>query len=160
VEQGLRATIVAGLVPTARTGLGSMPGVDFDHTDTPCLCFVLEKRVQLSERPAMQASFSLSLLPLLFAASHLGGLSNVLEVLQDKGTASRGVLHKALGEDMVMVAASPKLFARKLFQVNADHFIGSTDLWSRQVNHHVQREMSLAITQVCTACLVPKAEVL
>jgi hypothetical protein len=116
-EEGLRPTIGAMLMPTTRTGLTGMPWVHFDHPNTACFRFVRNKGVQLSERPAMHASFVVSLLALGFAASHHVGLSNVLEVLKSNGRACGGVLYDAFTQDMIVVFASPKLFARKLSQV-------------------------------------------
>lgn len=118
VKHGLRATIIASLVTAPATGLRRMPGVNLDDTDTSCLCLVLDTGVQVRERPTMQASLVLSLLTVWFASSHLGTLSNVLEIFQDDGSTRGRVLNDALGEDMVMVFASPKLFAAQLLEMS------------------------------------------
>jgi len=64
----------------------------------------------------MQASLVLNVL-VAFASSYLGGVPNVGEVLKDDGTARSGMLDKAFGEDVVMVFASPKLFAAQLLEM-------------------------------------------
>jgi hypothetical protein len=116
VEERLRTTIIAGLVPTLATGLAGISGVNLDHADTICLGFVLDKRVQLGKAPTMQASFVLTM-PVLFPSAHLGRLSNVLEVFKYDGTARSSMLYNAFGEHVVMISASPKLFATQLSEV-------------------------------------------
>ena len=56
LEQGLRTAVTTVLVPTARTLLRRVPRIYLDHAHTMGLGFVLNTRVQLRERPAMQAS--------------------------------------------------------------------------------------------------------
>src|SRR5260370_8951047 len=58
----------------------------------------------------MQASLIVSFLAVLFAAPHLGMLTNVLEIFQHEGSAGRGMLNNPPGEDVIVVSASPKLF--------------------------------------------------
>jgi len=118
VKDGLRATISAGLVPTFTTGLAGMPGVDLDHLDTACLCFVLDKGVQLGKTPTMQASFILAFLTVLFAPAQIGVVPDVLEILQDESTARGGMLNNLFGENVIVVSASPKLFTRELLEVS------------------------------------------
>ena len=116
MKHGLRTTIIAGLMPTFATGLRGMARVNLDHTDTTCLGFVLDKRVQLGKAPTMQAPFVLALCP----SCHVpcGRLAYVLEVFKHDGSAFRCVLDNAFGEDMVMVSASPKLFAAQLLEMS------------------------------------------
>ena len=118
MKDGLRTTIRAGLVPALAAGLRGMPGVNLDYLDTACLGFILDKGVQLSKAPTMQAPFVVALLTLLFATSHLGGVPNVLEIFKHDGGAFGRVLHNALGEDVIVVSASPKLFPAQLFEMS------------------------------------------
>ena len=117
----MRATILPGLVPTLRTGLGRVARVNLDHGNPSCLCFVGQERVELRKTPGMQAAF-VAHMRVLFAASHLGGLTDVRQVLKDNGTARDGMLDDAFGEDMVMVFSLPKQLTRKLFQVPFGRF--------------------------------------
>jgi len=116
VKDGLRATIGAMLIATARTGLRGVPRVNLDDGNTPCLCFVLHKRVQLRKRPAMQASFVAHVL-VLFTSSHPGGLSDVGQILKNDGSACRGSGHNPFTEDMIVVSALPKPFLVQLLEV-------------------------------------------
>src|ERR1051326_4895534 len=70
VKQGLRTTIVPVLEPTTRARLGRVSRVHLDHLDTACFGFVLEKRIQLCERPTMQASFAVHALVVLASSHH------------------------------------------------------------------------------------------
>jgi len=118
VKDGLRTTISASLVPTLATGLRCMARVNLDHANTTSLRFVLNKGVQLGKAPTMQAPFVVALLTALLATPHRGGVPDVLEVLQDEGTARGGMLHNVLREDVIVVSASPKLFPAQLFEVS------------------------------------------
>src|SRR5437763_14302351 len=71
-EKSLRFTIGAGLIPTLRTPLRGMPGVNGHHAHTGALGFVVEEGTQLRERPAMQPS---STLPTLL----IGSFSNLTQ---------------------------------------------------------------------------------
>ena len=117
-EERLRTTIIAGLIATTGTGLGSMSGVNLDYSDTPCLGFVLDKGVQLGKAPTMQTPLTVALLTVFFTSPQLGSIPNVLEVFKDNGTARGGMLHDALGEDVIVVFAPPKLFAAQLLEVS------------------------------------------
>src|SRR5258708_2781688 len=117
-EERLRTTIIAGLIATTGTGLGSMSGVNLDYSDTPCLGFVLDKGVQLGKAPTMQTPLTIALLTVFFTSPQLGSIPNVLEVFKDNGTARGGMLHDALGEDVIVVFAPPKLFAAQLLEVS------------------------------------------
>ncbi len=116
MKQGLRATIIPMLEATTTARLTGMSGVNLDHLETSCVSFVFEKRVQLGKTPTMQSALVLNIL-VLFASSHLGGFSKVLEIFQGDGCACGGVLYDPFGEDVIMVFASPKLFSRELTQV-------------------------------------------
>ena len=115
-EQGLRATIRPVLIAALATGLRGMPGVNSDNLDTACLCLVADELIQLSECPTVEAPFRVSFLS--FASAHLGGFADIGEVFQDKRTAWEGVLHDALGEDMVTIPVESLSLARQLFQVS------------------------------------------
>ena len=117
MKDRLRTPIVTGLVPTLGAGLRGMPGVNLDHTDTTCLGLVLNKRVQLGKAPTMQTPFVLALLTIFLATPRLGGVPDVLEIFKDDGSPWGRILHKAFGEDVVMISASPKLFPAQLFEV-------------------------------------------
>ena len=116
-EETLRTTIGTMLMSTFATGLARVARVDLDHSDTMCLCLVLDKRVQLGKAPTMQASLVVNVLVLL-ASAHLGGLSKVLEIFQDDSCPCGSVLYNAFAEDVVMVSASPKLFPAQLLEVS------------------------------------------
>ncbi len=115
-EQGLRATIRPVLIAALATGLRGMPGVNSDNLDTACLCLVADELIQLSECRTVEAPFRVSFLS--FASAHLGGFADIGEVFQDKRTAWEGVLHDALGEDMVTIPVESLSLARQLFQVS------------------------------------------
>ncbi len=117
MEQRLRAAIVTSLMPASRAGLTGMPGVYFDHRDTACLCFVLDKRVQLGKAPTMQSALIVHV-PVVFAPSHLRCFTDVREVFQREGRASGSTGNDAFREDMVMIGASPKLCAAQLLEVS------------------------------------------
>ena len=114
-EKRLRATIVAGLVPTARTGLTGVSWVNLDDRHPACLGLVPEEAVELVKAPTVEAS-------LPFALSHLRSFANVAQVLDNNGSSWVSVLHNALGEDMIVVFSLPKQFARKFFQVPFGRF--------------------------------------
>lgn len=118
MKDGLRPAIVPGLVPTLATGLARVTRVNLDHTDTAYLGFVLDKRVQLSERPAMQTSLVVTLRTRLFASAHPRSITNVLQIFQHDGSALGGVLDNPLGEDVIVISASPKLFATQLLEMS------------------------------------------
>jgi len=115
-EKRLRATVIPGLMPTLRAGLGRVTRVNLDHGYPSCLGFVREESMELGKAPGMHTAFVAHIL-VLFAAPHLGGLTDVRQVLKHDGTARSGVLYEAFGEDMVMVSSLPKPLARKGFQV-------------------------------------------
>ena len=104
------------LIATLRTGLTGMPGVYLDDSDTSFLGFIGDEVIQLSECPTVQAPFVLNML-LLFASSHLGGVSNVREVFQHDGRARSSVLYDTLGKDMITVAVESLLFLTQLLEM-------------------------------------------
>jgi len=114
-EETLRPAIVAGLMPTSRTGLRGMPGVNFDDPYPSFLGFIANKVIQLGKAPAVEVAVSLTFLS--FARANLGSLTNIGEVLKDDGTARSGVLHDAFREDVITVPAESPLLATQLFQV-------------------------------------------
>lgn len=64
-----------------------MARVDLDHADPACLCFVLDKRVELSKAPTVQAPFVVALFTALLATPQLGGLTDVFEIFKHNGRA-------------------------------------------------------------------------
>ena len=116
MKQGWRTTIGAMLVATPATGLAGMPGVNLDYSNTAFLRFVGNEIVELGKAPTVQTAFVRNVL-VLFAAPHLGGVPDVLEIFKDDGSPWGRILHKAFGEDVVMISASPKLFPAQLFEV-------------------------------------------
>lgn len=115
MEKGLRTTIIAGLIPTARTLLARMPGVYFDHLDATRLRFVGGEAMQLGKAPALYPA-----LPLSFAVGDT--LADMRQVLKNQGAARGGVLDEALREDVIVVFSLPKPFPRKFFQVPLSRF--------------------------------------
>jgi len=65
----------------------------------------------------MQTPFVIALLTIFLATPRLGGVPDVLEIFKDDGSPWGRILHKAFGEDVVMISASPKLFPAQLFEV-------------------------------------------
>lgn len=109
-EERLRTAIRAMLIPALATGLRGMPGISSDNGDSPRLRFILDKQVESGEAPTMQAA-------LLCAFALRGALPNIRQVLKHNSTARGGMLDDALGEDMVLVSALPKLFLAQLLEV-------------------------------------------
>ncbi len=66
----------------------------------------------------MQAPLVIAFLTVFLATTQLGGVPDVLEVFQHDGCTWERVLDEALGEDVIVVSASPKLFARELLEVS------------------------------------------
>lgn len=117
MEQGLRTAVRAMLKATTGTGLRGMSGVNLDHRDTTRGSLVLDKRVELIEAPTMQLALVLDVLVVL-AASHQARFTDVGEVLQDDSRALWGRVYNVFRKHMVMVFASPKLFAAHLLEVS------------------------------------------
>jgi hypothetical protein len=80
----------------------------------------------------MQASFVVSLLAGGFAPSHLGGLSNVLQVFQGDGRPCGRVLHDAFTQDVIVIFASPKLFPAHRLQMSP----GGAGAFGLQLSFH------------------------
>ena len=87
-----------------------MPGVDLDHLDPKCFCLIYHKGEELCEAPTVQAA-------LLFALTLSGSFTDISQVLQDNGRSWLGLLHDALGEDVIVIFSLPQQFSRKCFQV-------------------------------------------
>ncbi len=94
-----------------------MPGVNDGYPDTTLLRFVGGKVIQLGKRPTMQLPLVLDVL-VLYAAPHVGGISDVGEVLKNEGTACGGMLNEVFGEDMICVPAESPLLARQLLEMS------------------------------------------
>lgn len=116
-EKTLRTTIGAMLIATLRAGLTGMPGIDLDHGNTSLLPFISDEVIQLGKRPTMQLSLVINILVVL-APSHLGIVSNVLEVFQDNHRAWGSVLDDTLGEDMIAIPVEASLLPRQLPQMS------------------------------------------
>lgn len=115
-EKTLRTAIGAMLMPAPRAHLRSVARVYPLYAHTPLLCFVKRQGVELGKGPTMQFPLIIDVLVLL-AASHLGGISDVGQVLKDDGAARGSILDDALGEDMITVPVESLLPLRKLLQV-------------------------------------------
>jgi hypothetical protein len=102
-------------MPTARTGLRGVPGVDFDHLDTPRLGLVEQERMELGKAPGMQTALS-------FAFTVGNTLADIGQVLKHDGRTRARMLNNAFGENVVVVFPLPKQLARKLFQVPFGRF--------------------------------------
>ena len=95
--------------------LTGMTRVNLRDLYTVCLPFILNKMKELGKTPTMQATFCLFLF-------NLGGVTNVRQILKDKGASWLRVLNTAFREDMVMVFALPKQFPRQAFQMTLCRF--------------------------------------
>jgi hypothetical protein len=104
------------LIPTATTRLRGVPRVYPLDTDASLLPFIGDEGIQLGKRPAMESSFVLNVL-MLFATSHLGGLSNVTQVFQDNRAARGCLLDNPFGENVVTVPVEAQSLPCQLFQV-------------------------------------------
>ena len=93
-----------------------MPRVNLDYSNAYLLSFVGDEVVQLGKCPIVKAPFVLNML-VLFAASHLGGLSNVAEVFQHNGRAKGSILYNALAQQMVAIPVEALLPFAQLLQV-------------------------------------------
>src|SRR5258708_2810694 len=102
-------------MPTTRTGLRCVPGVDFDHLDTPRLGLVGQERLELGKAPGMHTALS-------FAFTVGDTLADMGQLLKHDGRTRGGMLNKAFGEHVVVVFSLPKQLARKLFQVPFGRF--------------------------------------
>jgi hypothetical protein len=108
-EDGLRTAIGMMLIATPRTGLAGVPGANCDAGDSTLLHLVDGEGVQLGKRPTVKSAFALNVL-VAFAASYLGGLADMHEILENEGCPGRGTSNEAFGEDMICIS-------RSLFQV-------------------------------------------
>src|SRR5579884_3017541 len=111
MEHGLRPAIVAGLRPALRARLAGMPGVDLDDLETVCLCFILNKRVELGKAPTVQAA-------LLRSLTLCDSLADVRQVLKHQGTPWWCGLDHPFGKDVIVVSALPKLFLAQLLEMS------------------------------------------
>src|SRR3989442_9846294 len=93
-----------------------MPWVNLGHNNTLFLCFVDDKRIQLSKRPTMQSPFVVNVLVPL-TSSHPGGLSNMSKVLQNNRATRRSMLHDTFTQNMVAVPVEAQGLPCQLFQV-------------------------------------------
>lgn len=116
MKETLRATIVAGLIPTSATGLRGMARVNAFNTDTALIGLVERKTIQLLKRPTVQFSLRV-FLPVAFATSYPGRLTNVSQVLKDDGSSCGGTVYKAFGEDMIAIPVEALLLATQALQV-------------------------------------------
>jgi hypothetical protein len=96
------------LAPAAR--LARVTRVNLDDFNPACFGFVCQKAMELSKRPRVHTALSF---PFFVGDT----LPNIGQVLNHNGTARRGVLNNALGEDMVVISSLPKQFTGELTQV-------------------------------------------
>ncbi len=87
-----------------------MARINFDHLASLPLCLVGKKALQLGKAPRVHPAPS-------FTPSVGHSLADMREVLKHDSTAGGGVLHKAFGEDVIVIFSLPKQFSRKFFQV-------------------------------------------
>ncbi len=88
-----------------------MSRVNLDHRYPAFLRLVGEESLELRETPTMESPLGVCLL------LHSDTAANGSQVLNHNGTASRGVLDDAFGEDMIMISSLAQQFARELAQV-------------------------------------------
>ncbi len=98
-----------------------MPGVNLDHSDTALLPFVGDEVVQLGKCPTVQAAFVRNVL-VLVASAYLGGLPDLGEVFQDKGSTWGSLLDNPPRQYMVTVPVKTRLPVRQLLQVAFGRF--------------------------------------
>src|SRR5713226_4517564 len=113
-EEALRPTIRAMLKPTLGTPLRGVTWINPFNGNAAFLCFVDGEVIQLRKGPGVQSSLVVDVLVLL-AAFHLGGLTDVREVLKDDGTARGGVLYDTLRQNVVTVSVEMSLPLAQLF---------------------------------------------
>ncbi len=128
-EEALRTAIRTMLIATSTTHLRGVPGVNTFDMDTPFLRFVDGEGIELRKGPGVQFSLVVTFLTACLAASHLGGLSNVGEVLKDNGTARRSVLHNALAQNVVTIPVEASLLTRQLFEVSFEAETAAVNLF-------------------------------
>ncbi len=112
----MRATIIAGLMPTPRAHLRGMSRVNSLDSYPVFLCFVGSEGVQVGKGPTVKLALVINVL-VLFASAHVGCVSNVGEVLKDEGTARGGILDKATREDVIAIPVESLLPLAQLLQV-------------------------------------------
>src|SRR5260221_937952 len=104
------------LVATPATGLAGMPGVNLDYSNAAFLRLVGNEIVELVKAPTVQTAFVRNIL-VLFAAPYLGGVPDVREIFEDKGTARGSLLNDTTGKDMIAVPVETSQLFAQLFQV-------------------------------------------
>ncbi|HEY0754812.1 MAG TPA: hypothetical protein VGD98_12690 [Ktedonobacteraceae bacterium] len=77
----MSTAIITGLMPTTRTALRRVPGINPDHFEPAFLRFVFGKGGELRESPTVQFSLVLTIC-VLFATSSLRRFADVGEVFQ------------------------------------------------------------------------------
>jgi hypothetical protein len=115
-EKRLRTSIVSGLMPATRTGLTRVPRVYFLDTDPFLVCLIGQKRVKLCKAPTVETALCFRMF------LHPDARADMGQILDHNGAASRGVLHDAFREDVIMVFALPKQFATQLFEMSLGRF--------------------------------------
>jgi hypothetical protein len=110
-KEGLRLTIGAMLMSTARASLGSMSRVDSFDPDTPFLRLIDQERLKLSKRPTMQSALCFAFL------SDLARTADMFEILNHDGRAGEAVGNDALGEDVITVPVEASRLATQFLEM-------------------------------------------
>ncbi|GCE50672.1 hypothetical protein KTH_55410 [Thermosporothrix hazakensis] len=110
-EPFVRTVCIAGM-PTHRTRLARVVGIDRDHQTSRQLGFVGNHMLQLSKRPFREDGVGFPLfLARLLALLSSGSISNVSQMFQSN--QMMGVLsHNAFGDHMIGVLLQPSLSSR------------------------------------------------
>lgn len=106
-----RTAVVAGLMPTAATGLRGMSRINCDHRTAPFFGFVRDKRADLRVRPTMHAARCLGFAP------DRGATTDIGEVLKDNRCARLTRLDNLLTQDVIAILPKPCLLASQVSQV-------------------------------------------
>ncbi len=106
-----RTAVVAGLVPTAATGLRGMPRIDRDHRTAPFFGFVLDKGTDLRKRPTVHPSGGFRL------AANCSTAADVRQVLDDDSCSRSTGLHNLFTQYVITVLAKPGLLPSQVSQM-------------------------------------------
>ncbi len=108
-------------MPAFTARLTCVARVNFDHLNTTLSGLVCDKVIELSKRPSMQPTLCRNIL-VLFAASNLARLSDVLEVFQSDSCSWRGVLNDAFAEDVVTISVETRLTLTQFLEMTLSGF--------------------------------------
>ena len=99
-----------GLITTSTTNLGSETGVNSDYSLTCFLSFIAEKRTELAKTPTVQTTARVPF-------AQFDAASNLFEVLNYDGSASRYGLNNSARQNVVTIPMKPLLSASQFFQM-------------------------------------------